>query len=114
METMRQVEEEAKRRGVVLASAARAEPVADQVVQSRGWLAKVMPHGANLMAALKAQLDPDIYAGVLDKMRRGGGYVVDHTTNIAVGSPPLDEYERGRMQTRDGFAVMRVRPKVRS
>jgi hypothetical protein len=50
---------------------------------------------------------------MLDKLRRGGGYVVDHTTNIAVGSPPVDEYERGRVQLRDGFAVMRVRRKAR-
>jgi hypothetical protein len=28
-----------------------------------------------------------------------------------VGSPPLDQYERGRVQMRDGFSVMRVRPK---
>jgi hypothetical protein len=82
-------------------------------VQSKGWLSRAMPHGANLMASLKATMDPEIYAGMLDKLRRGSGWVVDHSTNIAVGSPPLDEYERGRVETRDGFAVMRVRLKAR-
>jgi hypothetical protein len=76
-----------------------------------GWLSKVMPHGADLVAGLKAQLDPAIYAGILANLKRSGGYVVDHSTNIAVGSPPLDQYERGRVQMRDGFSVMRVRPK---
>jgi hypothetical protein len=113
METKRRVEEEAKKRGVVLASTRQAEPAPVVPVQSTGWLAKVMPRGANLVASLKAQLDPEIYAGMLDKLRRGGGYVVDHTTNIAVGSPPVDEYERGRVLVRDGFAVMRVRRKAR-
>jgi hypothetical protein len=112
METRKQIEEEAKRRGVVLAAAATAAaPV--EPVRSTGWLAKVMPHGADLMADLKARLAPEVYAGILDKLRRGGGYVVDLSTNIAVGSPPVDQYVRGRVEHRDGFAVMRVRAKVK-
>lgn len=112
METRKQIEEEAKRRGVVLAAPA-ADAAPSTYVRSSGWLARVMPHGADLMASLKAQLDPEIYAGILDKLRRGGGYVVDLSTNIAVGSPPVDQYERGRVETRDGFTVMRVRAKAK-
>jgi hypothetical protein len=113
METRKQLEYEAKRRGVALVPAAdgatRPGPAA---VRSTGWLSKVMPHGADLMASLKAQLDEATYSAVLRNLKRGGGYVVDHSTNIAVGSPPLDQYELGRTETRDGWTVMRVRPKT--
>jgi hypothetical protein len=112
MESRKQIEEEARRRGVVLTSTGQVSAApASEPVRSTGWLANVMPHGAGLMASLKAQLDPEIYADILRNLKRGGGYVIDHSTNIAVGSPPADQYERGRVQTRDGFAVMRVRPK---
>lgn len=105
------VEEEAKRRGVVLAAPASDAPAAPPVARSTGWLSNVMPEGAQLMADLKAQLPADLYAGILSNLKRGAGYVVDHSTRIGVGNPPLEEWERGKVQMRDGLAVMRVRPK---
>lgn len=76
-------------------------------------MAKVMPNAAPMMAELKQACGPEIWKGAMDRMRRGGGYVVDLGTNIAMGDPPADQFDRGRIDARDGFTVMRVRPKGR-
>jgi len=113
MEQRKELEQLARRKGVVLAPApapASAPTSGAATAKSTGWLANVMPAGAQLMADLKAQLPPEIYAAALDELKRGAGYVVDRSTWIAVGAPPLDQYQRGRVEQRAGLTVMRVRP----
>lgn len=112
MDQKQAAQELAKRLGVSLAAAAAGEPQAAPAPASRGWLAKPMPKAAALMADLKAQLPREIYDGILANLKRGAGYVVDESTNIALGSPPVDLYERGRIEQRQGFTIMRVRRKT--
>lgn len=105
----RAAEELARSKGVALApTAAPAPPPVGQVRQD-SWVAKVMPAGAQLMADLKAQLPPDLWAAAMDNMKAGRGYVVDFTTRIGIGGPPVDRFERGKTDKRDGFPVLRVR-----
>jgi hypothetical protein len=114
MNQRKQVEELAKKLGVSLAAAAGSPPAPAATpapVASTGFMAKPMPVAAAMMADLKAQLDPEIWKGAMDNLKRGAGYVIDHSTRIAVGSPPVDLYERGRVEKRDGFTIMRVRLK---
>jgi hypothetical protein len=110
MNQRRAVEELAKKRGVVLAGMAPAvAPPTVEPTQSTGWMARLMPVAAPMMAELKAQLPPEIWKGAMDMLRRGGGYVIDESTNLAMGRPPVDLWQRGKIDTRDGFTVMRVR-----
>lgn len=105
------LEELAKKRGVVLAASAQAKapaPALDQSARPAGWMSKVMPSAAPVIVQLKEQLG-EFWPGVLANLKRGAGYVVDESTRIAIGSPPVDVYERGKIEQRDGFTVMRVR-----
>jgi hypothetical protein len=113
MNTRRAVEELARKRGVVLAGAVpAAAPVAPAAAASSGWLAKPMPKASALMAELKATLDPVFYDAAIDNLKRGAGFVVDESTMIALGWPPVDLYVRGKTERRAGFTIMRVRPKA--
>lgn len=107
------LEELAKKRGVVLAASAQAKvpasvPAPDQAARGAGWMSKVMPSAAPVIVQLKEQLG-EFWPGVLANLKRGAGYVVDESTRIAIGSPPVDVYVRGKIEQRDGFTVMRVR-----
>jgi hypothetical protein len=76
-----------------------------------GWMYKVMPVAAPMLAELKASLDPEFFAAAMANLKRGAGYVIDESTRIAVGGPPVMEWERGKIEYKDGFTVMRVRRK---
>jgi hypothetical protein len=109
MEQRKLVEAAARKAGVALAptSAPTAEP---GKAPMPGWMRRAMPAAADMLAELKGSMDPAIWAEAADRLKRGGGYVVDLTTNIAIGSPPVHEWERGRTEVRDdGFTIMRVR-----
>lgn len=113
MNQKRAVEELAKKRGVVLAAPAPGAPLPlAQPPVSNGWLAKPMPEAAAMMVEVKGWLDPKLYAAAMDNLKRGAGYVVDESTMIALGSPPLHLYERGKTEQRNGFTIMRVKPKI--
>lgn len=104
------VEELAKKRGVSLA-APPAPPAPTQApAAATGWLAKLMPNAAPMMADLRAKCGPEIWSGAVKLLKAGKGYVVDLETNIAVGNPPPDQFTRGKIEERDGLKVMRVRP----
>jgi hypothetical protein len=108
------VEELAKKRGVVLvAPTVTPAPAIDRdpAPARPGWMARVMPVAAPMMAEIKAQLG-EFWPAVEANLRRGAGYVVDETTRIAIGSPPVMEWERGKVESRDGFTSMRVRRKA--
>lgn len=111
MESRKELEELARLKGVVLASP--APPVAPAAgdrgaPKSKGFLARAMPNAADLMADMKQQLGP-FYPAALANLQRGAGYLVDEETRLAVGQPPIDEYQRGKVDEREGWTVMRVR-----
>ena len=113
MTKRKELEELARKRGVVLASPASApapQPDAGAVPAKPGWMARAMPVAAPIVAALKAQPQlAEFWPGIEANLRRGAGYVIDETTRIAIGSPPVTEWQRGKIEQRDGFTIMRVR-----
>lgn len=119
----KQIEELAKKRGVSLAppiaaSPAGASPAASEPAQAAqsgkvGFLAAHMPEAAAMMRDLRAQIGAQLYRGILDNLKQGRGYVVDHTTRLAVGRPPAQLYELGgKEERRDGYPVRRARPRA--
>ncbi len=99
----------AKKMCVKLASSATtpAPTAAAAKPATKGWLAAAMPEAALVMVQLKESLGP-LYADVLANLKNGKGFLVDETTNIAIGNPPA-EWQRGKIEDRDGFKIMRVR-----
>lgn len=104
------LEMEAKRRGVTLVRPSNARQAPAPTPTPRGFMARSMPVAAAMMAELRAQIDPKIWKAAMENLKAGRGYVVDETTNIAVGNPPAS-FERGRTEQREGFTIMRVKPK---
>lgn len=102
-------EDRAKRLGVALAPTAApvAAPPAGKAPMP-GWMVRAMPEAADMLAELKHSLDAETWQGMAERLRKGGGHVIDLTTMVAIGNPPSDQWERGRIEHRDGFAVMRV------
>jgi hypothetical protein len=70
-----------------------------------------MPQASALLSDLKAWLG-DEWPAALEALREGRGYAVDHTTNIALGNPPMARFARGRIEQRHGFKIMRVQAKA--
>lgn len=108
-------QELAKRLGVALAPTAPPAPAVEPVrapATPSGPFAGPMPAGTRLMMELREELGPDLWPGVLENLAHGRGYVVDLTTNIALGDPPADRYQRGREEKRHGFTIMRVKPRA--
>jgi hypothetical protein len=65
-----------------------------------------MPVAAPRVAELKAQPQlAEFWPGIEANLRRGAGYVIDETTLIAVGSPPVYEWLRGKIEQREGFTI---------
>ena len=104
-------EDLAKKLGVSLA-ATPAPTAAPAAAKPGGFLAGPMPVAAAAMADLKEALGPELWRDVLENLKKGRGYVVDLTTMIAIGNPPADRFERGRVEERNGFQIMRVRAKA--
>ena len=106
------LEDMARQRGVQLVHAPTPAATPAPAPKARGFMAGPMPNAAAMMAELKATLDPGVWRAAMDNLRSGGGYVIDLETNIAVGFPPREEWEEGRVQSRDGYRILRVRRRV--
>lgn len=110
-QSRKQLEELAKVKGVTLLQAA-PQPAAVVAQPAPGWFADHMPAAAQLLADMKAQLPPEVWKAAMGNLRAGKGYVVDQGARLAIGSPPPEQYERGKSDVRNGFTVVRVTAKV--
>lgn len=71
-----------------------------------GWLRAEMPAAAALIDDLRRQLGNEIVQGALDNLKRGRGYILDHSAGLALGKVPDTHQVVGR----DGRGVSRVVP----
>lgn len=108
MNNRKDLEELAAKRGVVLAKPRQSDKPAAPAA-SAGFLSRAMPNVAAFMSELKERAGAEIYEGALDNLKKGRGYAVDLETNIAIGNPPVELFERGKAAERNGFNVVRVR-----
>jgi len=69
-----------------------------------GWLRIDMPNAAALIDDLRSQLGPELVQGMMDNLKRGRGYIIDHRAGMALGKVPDTHQVLGR----DARGVSRV------
>lgn len=103
----KEIEARAKKLGVSLAP--KPEPEVAPPAPMPRWLQQAMPAGAEILAMLKGQLDPEIWQELSENLQRGRGYVVDLSTLVAIGGPPKAVWDRGHEEKAPGgFTLTRV------